>query len=174
MLQFSDAELACRLALQGRKQLFLGANAAVTRCLRRVFLRSSSIKLGFSDVSDSISLSQAVHQYIHDTFGIILSQGSVLSATKRVQHSSSEVERSPGQILDMSADFHCARSSVAEARYSENLASQFAANTWPIRQIWWQHVPQSLCAVTLTDLRHQHNHFLSQLWRKWITLRRKN
>ena len=57
---FSDAELACRLALQGRKQLFLGANAAVTRCLRRVFLRSSSIKLGFSDVSDSISLSQAV------------------------------------------------------------------------------------------------------------------
>ena len=57
---FSDAELACRLTLQGRKQLFLGANAAVTRCLRRVFLRSSSIKLGFSDVSDSISLSQAV------------------------------------------------------------------------------------------------------------------
>ena len=57
---FSDAELAGRLALQGRKQLFLGANAAVTRCLRRVFLRSSSIKLGFSDVSDSISLSQAV------------------------------------------------------------------------------------------------------------------
>ena len=46
---FSDAELACRLALQGRKQLFLGANAAVTRCLRRVFLRSSSIKLGFRD-----------------------------------------------------------------------------------------------------------------------------
>ena len=57
---FSDAELACRLALQGRKQLVLGANAAVTRCLRRVFLRSSSIKLGFRDVSDSISLSQAV------------------------------------------------------------------------------------------------------------------
>ena len=57
---FRDAELACRLALQGRKQLFLGANAAVTRCLRRVFLRSSSIKLGFRDVSDSISLSQAV------------------------------------------------------------------------------------------------------------------
>ena len=57
---FSDAELACRLALQGRKQLFLAANAAVTRCLRRVFLRSSSIKLGFRDVSDSISLSQAV------------------------------------------------------------------------------------------------------------------
>ena len=28
--------------------------------LRRVFLLSSSIKLGFSDVSDSISLSQAV------------------------------------------------------------------------------------------------------------------
>ena len=41
-LCFSDAELACRLALQGRKQLFLGANAAVTRCLRRVF---SAIKL---------------------------------------------------------------------------------------------------------------------------------
>ena len=59
---FSDAELACRLASQGKKQLFLGANAVVTRCLRRVFLRSSSIKLGFSDVSDSISLSQAVQE----------------------------------------------------------------------------------------------------------------
>ena len=57
---FSDAELACRLALQGRRQLLLGSNAAVTRCLRRVFLRSSSIKLASSDVSDSISLSQAV------------------------------------------------------------------------------------------------------------------
>ena len=50
-----------QVGVTGKKQLFLGANAAVTRCLRRVFLRSSSIKLGFSDVSDSISLSQAVH-----------------------------------------------------------------------------------------------------------------
>ena len=50
---FSGTELACR-------QLVLGANAAVTRCLRRVFLRSGSIKLASTDVSDSISLSQAV------------------------------------------------------------------------------------------------------------------
>ena len=57
---FSDAELACRLAFQGRRQLLLGSNAAVTRCLRLVFLRSSSIKLASNDVSDSISLSQAV------------------------------------------------------------------------------------------------------------------
>ena len=61
---FSDAELACRLALQGRRQLLLGSNAAVTRCLRCVFLRSSSIKLASSDVSDSISLSQAVCMYV--------------------------------------------------------------------------------------------------------------
>ena len=44
-----------------RKQLLLGANAAVTRCLRRAFLQASSIKLASRDVSDSISLSQAVH-----------------------------------------------------------------------------------------------------------------
>ena len=37
-----------------------GEVTALSRCLRGVFLRSSSIKLGFSDVSDSISLSQAV------------------------------------------------------------------------------------------------------------------
>ena len=45
-------------------QALLGANAAVTWCLRRVFLRSSSIKLASSDVSDSISLSQAVEKEI--------------------------------------------------------------------------------------------------------------
>ena len=62
---FSDAELACRLALQGRRQPLLGANATVTRCLRRVFLRSSSIKLASSDVSNFISLSQAVRVCVH-------------------------------------------------------------------------------------------------------------
>ena len=40
---FSGTELACR-------QLQLGANAAVTRCLRRVLLRSGSIKLASTDV----------------------------------------------------------------------------------------------------------------------------
>ena len=54
---FSGTELACR-------QLLLGANAAVTQCLRRVFLRSGSIKLASTDVSDSISLSQAVHKFL--------------------------------------------------------------------------------------------------------------
>ena len=48
----------------GGKQLLLGANAAVTRCLRRVFLRSSSIKLASSDVSDSISLSQVMEWFL--------------------------------------------------------------------------------------------------------------
>ena len=59
MLQRRRARV--QVGATGKEQLFLGANAAVTRCLRRVFLRSSSIKLGFSDVSDSISLSQAVY-----------------------------------------------------------------------------------------------------------------
>ena len=71
--------------LQGRKQLFLGANAAVTR-LRRVFLRSSSIKLAFSDVSDSISLSQAVHVLVSRSMNML----SVTDLSKKESFPGSE------------------------------------------------------------------------------------
>ena len=58
MLQRRRARV--QVGVTGKETALSRANAAVTWCLRRVFLRSSSIKLGFSDVSDSISLSQAV------------------------------------------------------------------------------------------------------------------
>ena len=55
MLQRRGARV--QVGVTGKKKLLLEANAAVTRCLRRVFLRSSSNRVASSDVSDSISLS---------------------------------------------------------------------------------------------------------------------
>ena len=63
MLQRSRARVHVGVAgsIDRMRQLLLGANATVTRCPSRAFLQSSSIKLASGDVSDSISLSQAVH-----------------------------------------------------------------------------------------------------------------
>ena len=72
-----------QVGVTGKEQLFLGANAAVTRCLPFFFLRSSSIKLGFSDVSDSISLSQAVQlQHVKTPAAFSLQMNSTVRTCK--------------------------------------------------------------------------------------------
>ena len=117
---FSDAELACRLALQGRRQLLLGSNAAVTRCLRRVFLRSSSIKLASSDVSDSISLSQAV---------VIISQWNYCTVfyAKNAACGGARLESNP-PLTTSSFKWHEDNPYILS--YSTNSHSQYKTRLW--------------------------------------------